>query len=130
MDEPKHAREKPTGVIITDRILTEREFAEVSQAVREYDGALPLAEYLEKRLSIGIEYRTFREPEKHDGTLENAPYRGHAVAWHYNDIEIRDQGAENVLLSAKQALSLLAWLEQERETLEKIAKEQGGLNDE
>jgi hypothetical protein len=61
---------------------------------------------------------------KHNGTLENDPYRGHTVAWHYKGIEIKDENAEYVGLSAKQALSLLAWLEQERNTLEQIAKEQ------
>jgi hypothetical protein len=53
------AREKPTGMVICDRLLTEEERAEVSKAVREYDGSMPLAEYLEKRLGIGIEYINF-----------------------------------------------------------------------
>ncbi len=51
--------EKPTGVIITDRLLSEADFAVLRKAVREYDGSMPLAEYLEKRLSVGIEYITF-----------------------------------------------------------------------
>lgn len=36
-------------------------------------------------------------------------------------------GEDEVTLSPKKALSLLAWLEQERETLEQLAKEQGNL---
>ena len=59
MKEQIETREKPTGVIISDRLLTEKEMAELSQAVREYDGSMPLAEYIEKRLSIGIEYINF-----------------------------------------------------------------------
>ncbi len=55
---------------------------------------------------------------KHDGGLGD----DYTVAWHYNDIEIRDQGAEFVGLTAAQALSLLAWLEQEREALERFVE--------
>lgn len=62
--------------------------------------------------------------QKHDGYLENAPYAGHAVRWNYKDVEISDEHAEFVLLSAKQALSLLAWLQQEQTTLQQLAKEQ------
>jgi hypothetical protein len=54
-------REKPAGVIITDRLLSEAEFRQIRQAVQEYDGSMPLAEYLEKRLGIGIQYRTFED---------------------------------------------------------------------
>ena len=59
-------------------------------------------------------------PAKYDGTLGNR----YTVAWSYNDIEIKDEGAEFVALSAQQALSLLAWLEQERARLEQVSNEQ------
>src|SRR2546429_9149585 len=56
---------------------------------------------------------------KHDGGLGD----DYTVAWHYNDIEIRDQGAECVGLTVQQALSLLAWLRQEESALEALAEE-------
>jgi hypothetical protein len=51
------AREKPTGAFITDRLLTEEEWAEVSRVVREYDGSIPLTEYLQAKCpSLHIEW--------------------------------------------------------------------------
>jgi hypothetical protein len=107
-------REKPTGVIITDRLLSEADIAVLRKAVRAYDGAsLPLAEYLEKRLGIGIEHITFEgqtmSEQKHDGDLGS----GYTVAMHYSDVNITDDRAEFVSLTPEQALKLLAWLEEE-----------------
>jgi hypothetical protein len=59
MEEHVGRFEKPTGVIITDRLLSEADIAVLRKAVREYDGSMPLAEYLEKRLGIGINYMDF-----------------------------------------------------------------------
>ena len=47
----------------------------------------------------------------------------HTVRWHYGDVEIRDERAEYVGLTPHQALALLSWLEQERDTLLRLAKE-------
>ncbi len=60
------------------------------------------------------------EHPKHDGNLEN----GYIVAWHYDDIEIRDQGAEFVSLTARQAIALLAWLEEEYPALWRIMRQE------
>lgn len=54
---------------------------------------------------------------EHDGDLGNR----YSVTFNYSDVRIADQGAECVALSAKQALSLLVWLEQKRERLEQLA---------
>ena len=73
-----------------------------------------------QRLIHGYDWHGEIEEPKHDGNLGDR----YSVAFDYSTIEIKDQGAEYVGLSAKQALSLLAWLEQEREKLEQLAKEQ------
>jgi len=61
---------------------------------------------------------------KHDGILSNYQYHPHHVEWASNQVQIQDDTYEYVGLDAKEALSLLAWLEQERSTLEQLAKEQ------
>ncbi len=78
--------EKPTGVILADRLLTERERAELSQAVREYDGSMPLAEYIEKRLSISIEYINFEGKTMTEQELiEQLAEKEHASWSHWMD---------------------------------------------
>lgn len=70
------------------------------------------------------------EKPKHDGHLSSD---GGRVSYDWlAEFGIRIEGSyydglnDNVALMPKQALSLLAWLEQERETLEQMAKEQKG----
>jgi hypothetical protein len=65
--------------------------------------------------------------EPHDGRLDT----GVMPTWvEYFDTYIYIQGghgdmeSSSIKLDAKQALLLLTWLEQERETLEQLAKEQ------
>lgn len=72
------------------------------------------------------------EPEsalKHDGKLDAY---GYVKIDEYPSVEIASRGDEETTLSyyetvhltPTQALSLLAWLQQERETLERLVKEQ------
>jgi len=56
---------------------------------------------------------------KHDGDLGDR----YSVAWHYNDINIQDQGAEFVALTPLQAIKLLAWLEEEYPNLWRLYRE-------
>ena len=60
---------------------------------------------------------------KHDGILSNYQHHPHRVEWAGREVQIQDNTYEYVGLDAKEALCLLAWLEQERGTLEKLAKE-------
>lgn len=74
---------------------------------------------------------------KHDGKLDSYAIGRHAyidyLSEYYEPYEERiyfhgghgDIEQSSLLLDAKQALSLLAWLTQEREKLEQMAKEQG-----
>ncbi len=57
MNEQRERKEKPIGAIIADRILTKEERAEVSKAIRAYDGSMPLDRYLkEKCPSLHLTY--------------------------------------------------------------------------
>ncbi len=60
--------------------------------------------------------------QKHDGDLGDR----YSVAWHYNDINIQDQGAEFVALTPGQAIKLLAWLEEEYPNMRRILWQQAG----
>lgn len=72
------------------------------------------------------------EPEpKHDGTITYGDLgKGievfHDESWGMDHISIRVSDKESVSLPVKQFLSLLDWGEQNRETLEQLAKEQKG----
>jgi hypothetical protein len=73
--------------------------------------------------------------DKHDGSLDEYHKWVRASVEHtytYSDIEKRvvsitggfgDMENQGIYLDAKQALSLLAWLEQEKSKLEQFAKE-------
>lgn len=55
---------------------------------------------------------------KHDGDLGS----GYTVAMHYDNVEIRDGGAEFAALAPAQAIKLLAWLEEEYPNLWRLMK--------
>jgi hypothetical protein len=60
--------------------------------------------------------------EKHDGTLDEHD----TIHVYYNNFDgIAISAGEPVWLTAKQALSLFAWLQQEQPTLERLVKTEG-----